>query len=208
MGVRISGTVLPSREQVSFVVDGDRLRAEPVSTSDSLWLLPGLVDVHSHPGMEKPGDAYSHTMFRDHMLAHRAAGVLTVRSPGSPDPVADRPDDLDLPRLVRGGTWLALPGLFFPLYGRRVTEESLVAAAVEEAAATGWCKVIGDWMPDDPPVPLGAVLQVRQVRDAGESPGGGAAATPSYRAYSGVAAVPSPGPSSAAVARRDLQDSA
>ena len=83
----VSGTALPARVPVSFDVEGDRLRASGSSTSDHLWLLPGLVDVHSHPGMEVPGDAYSHPMFRQHMLAHRAAGVLTVRSPGSPDPV-------------------------------------------------------------------------------------------------------------------------
>ncbi|MGW6930486.1 amidohydrolase family protein [Lentzea sp. NPDC054927] len=152
MGV-ISGIALPTRAPVSFVVDGQRLRTTSSSTSDSLWLLPGLVDVHSHPGMEAPGDAYSHDVFRQHMLAHRSAGVLTVRSPGSPDPVLDRPDDPDLPRLVRSGRWLATPGRFFPGYGRRVSEEELPAAAVSEAAA-GWCKVIGDWMPDDPPVPL------------------------------------------------------
>ena len=135
MGVTISGTALPSRTPVSFVVDGERLRTTSASTPDSLWLLPGLVDVHSHPGMESPGDEYSHAMFRRHMLAHRSAGVLTVRSPGSPDPVPDRPDDPDLPRLARGGRWLATPGRFFPGYGRQVSEEELPAAAVEEAAA-------------------------------------------------------------------------
>lgn len=153
MGVRISGIALPSRSPVSFVVDGERLRAAGKSTSDRHWLLPGLVDVHSHAGMETPGDEYDHDVFRRHMLAHRSVGVLVVRSPGSPDPVLDRADDPDLPRLARGGRWLATPGRFFPGYGRRVTEDSLPAAAVEEAVA-GWCKVIGDWMPDDPPVPL------------------------------------------------------
>ena len=160
MGVTISGTALPSRTPVSFVVDGERLRTTSESTPDSLWLLPGLVDAHSHPGMESPGDEYSHAMFRRHMLAHRSAGVLTVRSPGSPDPVPDRPDDPDLPRLARGGRWLATPGRFFAGYGRQVSEEELPAAAVEEAAAAGWCKVIGDWEPDDPPVPLSVLTAV------------------------------------------------
>lgn len=129
------------------------MRASDSSTSDGLWLLPGLIDVHSHAGMETPGDPYDHEVFRRHMLAHRAAGVLTVRSPGSPDPVLERADDPDLPRLARGGRWLATPGRFFPDYGRRVEESALPEAAVEETVA-GWCKVIGDWMPDDPPVPL------------------------------------------------------
>ncbi|NKE60643.1 amidohydrolase family protein [Lentzea sp. PSKA42] len=158
---------LPERSPVSFVVEGERLRTVDSSTSDDVWLLPGLVDVHSHAGMEKPGDAYDHTMFREHMLAHRSAGVLTVRSPGSPDPVLDRADEPDLPRLVRAGRWLATPGRFFAGYGRRVSEEELVAAAVEEASV-GWCKVIGDWMPDDPPVPLEVLTSlVEAVHAAG-----------------------------------------
>ncbi|MEV6237909.1 amidohydrolase family protein [Lentzea sp. NPDC051838] len=151
--MRIWGIALPSRTPVSFDVDGDRLRASGSSTSDGLWLLPGLTDVHSHPGTEMPGDEYSHEVFRRHMLTHRAAGVLTVRSPGSADPVRDRADDVDLPRLARSGQWLATPGRFFPGAGRRIEEAELPSAAVEEAAF-GWCKVIGDWMPDDPPVPL------------------------------------------------------
>ena len=76
-----------------------------------------------------------------------------MRSPGSADPVLDRADDADLPRLARSGRWLATPGRFFAGAGRRVEEDELPSAAVEEAVA-GWCKVIGDWMPDDPPVPL------------------------------------------------------
>ncbi|MFS8102262.1 amidohydrolase [Lentzea alba] len=157
MGVLIRGIALPQREEVSFVVDGERLRASSsASTVDDVvegWLLPGLADVHSHPGTEKPGEAYDHEVFRRHMIAHREAGVLTVRSPGSADQVLSRADDVDLPRLSRGGRWLATPGRFFEGWGRRVTEEELPAAAVEEAS-NGWCKVIGDWLPDDPPVPL------------------------------------------------------
>jgi imidazolonepropionase-like amidohydrolase len=158
MGVRITGIALPQRSPVSFVVDGERLRTSSAESTEDVvidggWLLPGLVDVHSHPGMEKPGDAYDHSVFRRHMLAHRSAGVLAVRSPGSPDPVPDRADDPDLPRLRRSGRWLATPGRFFEGYGRRVREDELPQAAAEEAAE-GWCKIIGDWLPDDPAVPV------------------------------------------------------
>lgn len=173
MGVAIRGIALPQREEVSFAIDGERLREvpRPPSSSDLVidggWLLPGLVDAHSHPGMEKPGEAYDHSMFRRHMLAHRAAGVLTVRSPGSPDPELNRPDDPNLPRLLRSGRWLATPGRFFEGYGRRVTEDELPAAAVEEASS-GWCKIIGDWLPDDTAVPLDVLTAaVEAVHEAG-----------------------------------------
>jgi hypothetical protein len=82
--------------------------------------------VRSHPGMETPGDACSHLVFRQHMLVHRAAGVLTVRSPGSPDSVVV---PADLPRLARSQRWLGTPGRLFPGCGRRVSENELPAAA-------------------------------------------------------------------------------
>jgi imidazolonepropionase-like amidohydrolase len=46
----------------------------------------------------------------------------------------------------------------------------LVAAAVEEAqASSGWCKVIGDWRHNEPPVPLDVL---RSVVDAVHTVGG------------------------------------
>ena len=60
----------------------------------------------------------------------------------------------DLPRLLRGGRWLATPGKFFPGFGRHITDDELVGAAVEEArASSGWCKIIGDWLSGVPVVP-------------------------------------------------------
>jgi imidazolonepropionase-like amidohydrolase len=158
--VELRGIVLPEREEMVVRVEGDLVRTSlPTDgdvVSDELWLLPGLVDVHSHPGMEKPKDPFDLELFRKQMLQHRDAGVLLVRSPGSADRDSSRVhDDVDLPRLRSGGQWLATPGKFFPGYGRDITEAELVTAAVEEArASSGWCKIIGDWMPDTPAVPL------------------------------------------------------
>ncbi len=59
MIMRIRGVVLPEREERTFRVDGERLRTEsPAGAAakrvetvvDGGWLLPGLVDVHTHPG--------------------------------------------------------------------------------------------------------------------------------------------------------------
>jgi hypothetical protein len=48
-----------------------------------------------------------------------------------------------------------------------VTEEELVAAAVEEAQASGgWCKVIGDWTHDQPAVPLDVLSSVTEAVQA------------------------------------------
>ncbi|MFF3320659.1 hypothetical protein [Streptomyces sp. NPDC002889] len=48
--------MLPERAERPFWIDGGVLRTEPVAHAESVadggWLLPGLVDVHNHPGTE------------------------------------------------------------------------------------------------------------------------------------------------------------
>ncbi|GLZ36635.1 amidohydrolase family protein [Actinokineospora sp. NBRC 105648] len=154
--LEISGKVLPGGEDRVIVIAGERISSVSPTAGTDLWLVPGLVDVHTHPGTEKPGDTFDNGVFRDHMLRHRASGVLLVRMPGSAETDSTRVfDDADLPRVVPGGRWLATLGKFFPGYGRDIADDELVTAAVEEAAASGgWCKIIGDWVPGAPVIPL------------------------------------------------------
>lgn len=169
------GIVLPERRSATFWIDGETLRAGPgrdgVPVVDGGWLLPGLVDAHTHPGTESPADTFSDGALRRHLVEHRDAGVLLLRTPGSAERIPAWVDtDPELPRVRSAGRWLATPGRFFPGYGRDVTEEGLVEAALDEArASSGWCKVIGDWEHDAPAVPL-AVL--RAVTDAVHGIGG------------------------------------
>lgn len=159
MVLRVRGVVLPEREERSFWIDGEVLRLDAVPDGDPVvdggWLIPGLVDVHTHPGTESPDDTLDDGMLRRHLLDHRDAGVLLVRTPGTADRLPGWVDaDRELPRVRSAGPWLATPGRFFPGYGRHIAEDELVAAAVEEATmSSGWCKVVGDWAPEDPPVP-------------------------------------------------------
>jgi imidazolonepropionase-like amidohydrolase len=184
MVLQVRGTVLPEREERSLWIDGGVLREDPVAGADPVtdggWLVPGLVDVHTHPGAEQPGDPLDDSVLRRHLGDHAAAGVLLIRAPGAAARIpgwAHRAEGL--PRVLSAGPWLATPGRFFPGWGRHVSEAELARAAVEEAAAaraaaqdaappgapppgsalvSGWCKIIGDWAWDEPPVPL-AVLQ-------------------------------------------------
>jgi imidazolonepropionase-like amidohydrolase len=148
---QVRGVVLPDREERSFWIDRDRLRTDPVAGADLIvdggWLLPGLVDVHTHPGTERPDDPFDDATLRRHLADHREAGVLLVRTPGSAARIpAWVDDDPDLPRVRSAGRWLATPSRFTPGFGRDVTEDELVAAAVEEAtSSSGWCKVVADW---------------------------------------------------------------
>ena len=168
MVTQVRGIVLPEREERSFWIDGEQLREGPVEHADLVidggWLLPGLVDVHTHPGTEEIGTPLDDEVLRKHLIDHRDAGVLLVRTPGSAGRIPGRVDeDPHLPRVRSAGPWLATPGRFFPGHGRDVTEEELVAAAVEEAtASSGWCKVIGDWTPDQRALPLEVLAAVVQ----------------------------------------------
>ncbi len=200
MVLHVRGTVLPEREQRSFWIEDGVLHEDPVRDADTVadrgWLLPGLVDVHTHPGAERPGDPFDESVLHKHLADHVAAGVLLVRAPGAAARIPGWAHDAEgLPRVRSAGPWLATPGRFFPDWGRHVTEAELAVAAVQEAAAArqaaapastaapaaspspatglipaaGWCKVIGDWSWDEPPVPL-AVL--REVTSAVHAIGG------------------------------------
>ncbi|HWG24113.1 amidohydrolase family protein [Actinospica sp.] len=163
MSFKVRGIVLPEREERTFWIDGDRLRTDPgpdagaaETVVDGGWLLPGLVDVHTHPGTEAVAVPFDDEVLRKQLLEHRDAGVLLIRTPGSAARIPGWVDeDATLPRVRSAGQWLATPGRFFPGYGRDITEAELVQAAVEESAASsGWCKIIGDWGFEDPPVPI------------------------------------------------------
>lgn len=160
MTFKVRGVVLPEREERSFWIDGDRLRTEPIADAETVvdggWLLPGLVDVHTHPGTESTDVPFDDEVLRKQLLEHRDAGVLLIRTPGAAARMPGWVDeDATLPRVRSAGPWLATPGRFFPGYGRDITEAELVQAAVEEASASsGWCKIIGDWLPEEPPVPI------------------------------------------------------
>jgi imidazolonepropionase-like amidohydrolase len=171
MVLHVRGTVLPEREERSLWIDGGVLRQDPVADAETVaeggWLVPGLVDVHTHPGAEKPGDPFDESVLRTDLAEHAAAGVLLIRAPGSAARIPGWAHDAEgLPRVRSAGPWLATPGRFFPSWGRHVTEAELAGAAAQEAAAArdaataGWCKIIGDWAWDEPPVPLPVLRDV------------------------------------------------
>jgi imidazolonepropionase-like amidohydrolase len=214
MVLHVRGTVLPEREERSVWIDGGVLREDPAADAETVadggWLMPGLVDVHTHPGAERPGDPFDEAVLRRHLADHAAAGVLLIRAPGAAARIPGWAHDADgLPRVRSAGPWLATPGRFFPGWGRHVTEAELAQAAVQEAAAaleaaqdaapggpgpettpgppaaawaasaargpasapapaprpgaaplSGWCKIIGDWAWDEPPVPLAVLREV------------------------------------------------
>jgi hypothetical protein len=137
---RVRSVCLPEEVERELFIDGDRIREDRVGGAETLidggWLLPGLVDMHTHPGVGEPGDPFDEQLFSEQLSDHRDAGVLTIRAPG----LATRlPDDLrePTPRIITAGHWLAAPDGFFESWGRQLPVEDLPAAA-EEEARIGW----------------------------------------------------------------------
>jgi imidazolonepropionase-like amidohydrolase len=186
--LRVRGFALPDGEPADLYADGDRWTTEPVAGAELVaegWLLPGLVDAHTHPGAADPGDPLDERLLRKDLRRHVEAGVTMIRSPGL---AGEPPDwfgrDEDVPRALHAGPWIAQFGQFFDGWGRRADLAELPAVAAAQAAATGWAKLIGDWRHDGEPIPADVLSAVvAAVHDVGgrvavhsQQPDGGAAA--------------------------------
>ena len=162
--LRVRGRALPDGEPVDLYADGDRWTTEPVAGAELVaegWLIPGLVDAHTHPGAESPGKPLDEALLRDDLHEHVAAGVAMIRSPGlAADPPAWFGHDSDVPRAVHAGPWIAQVGQFFDGWGRRASHGELPALAAAQAERTGWAKLIGDWGPDGEPIPVDVLAAV------------------------------------------------
>ena len=187
--IRIRGFALPEGEPVDLYADGDRWTADPVPGAELVaegWLLPGLVDAHTHPGAESPGKPLDEATLREDLRAQLAAGVTLIRAPGlAGDPPAWFGHDEESPRAVHAGPWLAQQDQFFDGWGRRPELVDLPAVAAEQAGRTGWAKLIIDWAVGDDVVPLDVLRAVvARVHAAG-----GRVAVHSQHAEGGAVAV-------------------
>jgi imidazolonepropionase-like amidohydrolase len=161
--VRIRGYALPTGDYVDLYADGDRWTTDPVPNAELAaegWLIPGLVDAHTHPGAEQVGDPLDESMLREHLHDHVDAGVTAIRSPGLPgDPPPWFGEDPEVPRAFHAGPWIAQAGQFFEGWGRRPAFADLPAVAAAQARRTGWAKIIADWGVDDEVIPLDVLTE-------------------------------------------------
>jgi imidazolonepropionase-like amidohydrolase len=173
MALRIRGCALPHGEYVDLYADGDRWTTDPVPNAELVaegWLLPGLVDAHTHPGATAPGDPLDDEVLREDLHRHVDAGVTLIRSPGlAGDPPPWFGEDPDVPRAVHAGPWLAQHGQFFDGWGNRVDHAELPSVAAAQAARSGWAKIIADWGTEDEAVPVDVL---KAAADAVHAAGG------------------------------------
>ena len=187
--LRVRGYALPEGDPVDLYADGDRWTTDPVARAQLVaegWLLPGLVDAHTHPGAESPGKPLDETILREDLRQHLAAGVTLIRAPGLPgEPPAWFGYDDESPRAVHAGAWIAQHGQFFDGWGRRPELDALPSVAAEQAARSGWVKLIIDWGVDDDVVPVDVLRAVVEAVHAV----GGRVAVHSQQAAGGTVAV-------------------
>jgi imidazolonepropionase-like amidohydrolase len=187
--LRVRGPALPDGEPIDLYADGDRWTTEPVAWAELVaegWLLPGLVDAHTHPGAKEPGQPLDEQLLRDDLNEHVAAGVTMIRSPGlAGDPPAWFGRDSDVPRAFHAGMWIAQHGQFFDGWARRADHAELPVLAAAQAASTGWAKLIADWGPGDEVLPAAVLAEVVAAVHAA----GGRVAVHSQHAAGGAAAV-------------------
>ena len=150
--LHVRGAVLPDGTERDLFIRDHVFTFEPADEATTIldhgYLIPGLVDVHSHLPFNSPapsGASWDEAA-RASAKLELDAGVLALRDPGGPTPGGFGPS-VGLPRTFTAGRFLAAEGHMFPEHGQiDVTDEMLADAAEEQwRASGGWVKVIGDF---------------------------------------------------------------
>lgn len=137
----------------AWVVGGRITYERPRHTGDITTVagtvVPGLVDMHCHVGLDA-GGAVEPELAAKQALVDRDAGTLLIRDAGSPLDTRFIQARDDLPRLIRSARFIARPKRYIRNYAREIEPEQLPQVAAEEARdADGWVKLIGDWIDRD-----------------------------------------------------------
>lgn len=112
-------------------------------------VIPGLVDMHCHVGLDA-GGAVEPDLALKQAQVDRDAGTLLIRDAGSPLDTRFIQTRDDMPRLIRSARFIARPKRYLRHYAREIEPEQLPHVAAEEARdGDGWVKLIGDWIDRD-----------------------------------------------------------
>lgn len=152
----LTGPVLVGDDEVrdeGWVVDGRMTYAPPVDRPVDAVLdgvvVPGLVDVHCHVGLDS-GGAVDRELALKQAHQDRDAGTLLIRDAGSPTDTEFVHGVLDAPRLIRAGRFIARPKRYLRHYAREIEVDDLPRVMAEEARkGDGWVKIIADWIDRD-----------------------------------------------------------
>jgi imidazolonepropionase-like amidohydrolase len=152
--IELRGPVLtgPDEERPqAWILDGrlsfERPRAPGTdATVIEGWVLPGLVDAHSHIGLGADGPVDVATQERQ-AETERDAGVLLIRDAGSPADTRWIDQRADLPQVIRAGQHIARTKRYLRNYAAEIEPDELVATMIAQARnGDGWVKLVGDWI--------------------------------------------------------------
>ena len=150
--LRVRGTVLPEGEWRELSVVDGRISYDPAPAADLVaegWLVPGLVDVHCHVGLDEHG-AVPPDVQEEQARTDRDAGTLLIRDAGSAADTRWIDEREDLPRIIRAGRHLARPKRYLRNYAHEIEPAELPAYVAQEAQrGDGWVKLVGDWIDRD-----------------------------------------------------------
>jgi imidazolonepropionase-like amidohydrolase len=150
--IHVRGVVLPEREYRELWVQNGRITYESVPAAETVatgWIIPGLVDLHCHVGIDSTGAVPSDQAERQ-AVADRDAGVLLIRDAGSAADTRWMDERADLPRIIRAGRHIARTKRYIRNYGWEIEPDELVAYVEQEAGrGDGWVKLVGDWIDRD-----------------------------------------------------------
>ncbi|WP_258534695.1 amidohydrolase family protein [Streptomyces sp. PT12] len=171
--LHITGRVLigpddETRDEV-WVVGGRITFERPAAARDMTtltgWVLPGLVDAHSHVGLGAEG-VVDRATAEEQAVADRDAGALLLRDAGSPADTRWTDARDDLPPLIRAGRHIARTRRYLRGFADEVEPDALTATVVRQSRrGDGWVKLVGDWI-DRERGDLAACWPVGAVRDA------------------------------------------
>lgn len=175
--LHVSGIVLPEGERRDLWVHDGVISFEPVegalTLASDVWIMPGLVDAHSHIGLNHHG-ATDMAEAEQQAVDERDAGVLLVRDAGSPSDTRWIDDRDDLPKVVRAGRHIARPKRYLRNYAAEVEADELADEVARQAqAGDGWVKLVGDWIDRDEGdlVPLWPVDVAKEAIDVAHEHG-------------------------------------
>ncbi|WP_370882554.1 amidohydrolase family protein [Kineosporia succinea] len=152
--IRLTGPLLTGPDEVrdgAWVIGGRITFERPTGpgldqTLVDGWVLPGLVDAHSHVGLDGQGAVDAATS-EQQALADRDAGALLLRDAGSPADTRWIDDRDDLPVVVRAGRHIARTRRYLRHYAHEIEPEQLPATMAAQARlGDGWVKIVGDWI--------------------------------------------------------------
>lgn len=150
--LHVRGVVLPDEEHRDVWIRNGHATFEPVPDAETVatgWVLPGLVDLHCHVGLDA-GGAVSDDEAEEQAITTRDAGVLLLRDAGSPADTRWMDSRTGLPRIVRAGRHIARTKRYIRNYGWEIEPDELVAYVEQEARrGDGWVKLVGDWIDRD-----------------------------------------------------------